>query len=1263
MRRGLTRWPLPWMGVLAIFLTPVAQALETVSLQLDASPPFNFIGYYAAQVMGFYREAGLNVTILKAQPAVEGEDVVSRGGADYGISESEILLHHAHGDPIVSLATLFQHSLRCLVVAEGRDIHTLQDLVGHTVMLSQGAIPVRAYLRAENLEDRIHIIPNTGNLDDVVNSKADAMDAFVTESLDYFIRQGFHFKVFRPASSGINFYGQVLFTTQRQVAEHPRQVEAFRAASLKGWRHALDHSREMIDWFLGQYPQGNSREDLEREMENLNLLMASDLIEIGYQNLSRWRHIANTMAYLNLLPRDYPLDNLIYSPSVNFDLRPYYPYLAAGFALLILIGVFAFYVFWLNTHLRRLARRNQTILRERKAAENELRLILDSMADGICKLDGDGRITFVNPAAQIITGWDQEELLGHDHHRMSHHSHADGSPHSQEQCPVCIAIRSGQPRRTSKEVFWRRDGSSFPVECTATPISLEVQNIGIVVVFRDITMRQKVAEELQRAKEQAEMATQVKSEFLANMSHEIRTPMNAVIGLSYLCLNTELSEQQRDYLTKVHLSANYLLRIINDILDFSKIEADKLEMEAVNFSLDDVLDHVISVIQIQAAEKELELLLDTDRRIPSHLVGDPVRLEQILTNLASNAVKFTERGEIAIVSELLEETHTTVTLRFTVRDTGIGLSDVQMSRLFHAFTQADSSIIREYGGTGLGLSISKRLVEMMGGKIGVESTSGEGSRFIFTATLGYSREVHLDRNLPPQALRHLQVLLVNDNNASKNLLADYLKAFSFRVKEAHEVASALAVLGAADEEKDPCELVLVDWNVFGMEGLEIASHIKYRLPLSKVPKVILFTPYGHNEILREAKQRGGIDGFLVKPVSQSTLFETIMIVFDQAIERTRRNFTPTLNQEQAVSLQGTHLLLVEDNKVNQLVAQDMLRRIGVRVSIADHGRMALEKLALNSFDGVLMDVQMPIMDGYTTTREIRKNPVWASLPIIAVTASAMVNDLARCRAAGMNDHIAKPIRPHQMYAILAKWISPRERHGITAYPLVSPPLNPEFTQLPSLAGIDTQAGLLNSGGSPQFYRELLMDFRVNQGGAGQLIAARLAAKQWEDAERTAHTLKGLAGTIGAHALSKTAKTLEAALREQGEPATLQFLLAATERHLTQVMTAINTALPPLGLPAVPPGQEEESGEYQDETVIAALSPLFQEAASQLRAYDSAVKETAAKIRGLCGVPALLRNLTTWEEKLTVYDFDGGLAELIAWAQHLGITMNTLEKDP
>jgi len=342
--------------MLLMLAHPIVQALETVTLQLHDSPQFGFAGYYAAQIMGFYRAAGFEVRLLKAQPGVDGADLVTRGAADYGLGNAGILLQQAQGKPVVSLAALFQHSRRCLVAAEDRHIDTVHDLAGRTILLSPDANSVLAYLHTEGLEGKVKILPNLGKWADVANGKADAMDGLITRDLDDLNRRGIRYKVFRPTSAGIDFYGQVLFTTRQRIRDHPHQVEAFRAASLKGWRYALDHSQEMIDWLLTHYPQDNFREDLEWEAAQTRRLMVPDLVEIGYQNPDRWRHIADTLADLHLLPRDYPLHDLIYAPPTKFDLRPYYPYLAAALALITLLGGFAFYVFWLNARLRRQAK-------------------------------------------------------------------------------------------------------------------------------------------------------------------------------------------------------------------------------------------------------------------------------------------------------------------------------------------------------------------------------------------------------------------------------------------------------------------------------------------------------------------------------------------------------------------------------------------------------------------------------------------------------------------------------------------------------------------------------------------------------------------------------------------------------------------------------------------------------------------------------------------------------------------------------------------
>ncbi|HWR30193.1 MAG TPA: response regulator [Negativicutes bacterium] len=770
--------------------------------------------------------------------------------------------------------------------------------------------------------------------------------------------------------------------------------------------------------------------------------------------------------------------------------------------------------------------------------------------------DVEGNIEYVNPKFCQLTGYTDAEVIGQNP-RFLKSGHTNAETYDELWQTLC-AGHSWQGEFINK----RKDGGLFNEKAIITPLrNLTGTITHYVAVKEDVTQMKKKEEELRQALQTADDATQAKSMFLANMSHEIRTPMNAIIGMSYLALKTELTPKQHDYVNKIHNASTSLLGIINEILDFSKIEAGKLQLDSTSFVLDEVMNGVFNLTHAQANAKGLEFLYHIAPDIPQQLVGDPLRLAQIMTNLINNAVKFTSSGFITIDGQIIGRMGQKVELQFAVSDTGIGMSSDQVARLFQAFTQADGSTTRKYGGTGLGLAISKRLIEIMGGTILVDSTPGVGSTFTFTAWFELSDINEEKRRIVPETLNKLRVLVVDDNQAGREIISEYLTTMKFRVDEAADGQSAIdAVVHATD---DPYSLVLMDWQMPKMDGIEAARRIKNDLDISCIPAIVIVTSFDREEIYAQAQQYN-LDGLLIKPVTPSHLLDVALRLF---APKAAEPGTIKPLQEKNHGLSGLRILLAEDNEINQQIATELLQSQGVQVTVASDGREAVDRVLeaedQPGFDMILMDLQMPTMDGFEATAAIRKH--FDQLPIIAMTAHAMADERENCLAAGMNDHVAKPIDPQALFLTIARW-APQERTrtpwrpDVGSMSITSAHSEPE-AMIPKNTGLDMKLGLKRVAGNLSLYRKLLRQYVSGQAGAAASIREMLKNGDATSGSRIAHSLKGVSGNIGATVIADIAAAIEAAIRAQQQSDEILVMLDTLEIEFAALSQSIEEYLP------------------------------------------------------------------------------------------------------
>ncbi len=785
------------------------------------------------------------------------------------------------------------------------------------------------------------------------------------------------------------------------------------------------------------------------------------------------------------------------------------------------------------------------------------RSLIESNIDALMTTDPFGIITDVNKQMEALTGCTRDELIG-----TPFKNYFTDPERAEAGIKLVLSVKKVSEYELTVRA---RDAKETVVSYNAATFYDRDRRLqGVFAAARDITERKRLDQvlldnniELENARSMAEQASHAKSDFLSNMSHEIRTPMNAIIGMSYLAMKTELTPRQRDYINKIRGSARHLLGIINDILDLSKIEAGKLTVEHTEFELEKVLGNVANLIAEKISAKGLELIFDVDKHLPANLIGDPLRLGQIFINYSNNAVKFTEQGEIDIIIRLKEETDKDVLIYCAVRDTGIGLSEEQMGRLFQSFSQADASTTRKFGGTGLGLVISKKLAELMGGEVGVSSELGKGSTFWFTARLG--KGVGPQRTLAlANDLQGKRVLVVDDNENARLVLGDLLSNMNLKVDQAESGSAAIGAVDRAEAQGSPYDIVFLDWQMPGMDGIETAKQLR-ELPLGRPPHLMMVTAYGREEVIKGAEETG-FEDVLIKPVSASVLFDGVVRILGGVVDGERvSGDIPTDTFEQLACIKGARILLVEDNELNQEVATELLRDAGFVVDLAENGQIALNKIRVIDYDIVLMDMQMPVMDGVTATVEIRKELRFQHLPVVAMTANAMQGDRDRCMAAGMNDHVAKPIEPEDLWVALLKWIKPQHLISVTTEPKAQAI---QDALLPSgIDGLDMANGLRRVLGKKPLYLSMLRKFVAGQKTATAKILEALDGNDWSGAERFAHTLKGVSGNIGATGLQQLAEKLESSIKENSSREKLDALLEQVKKPLDDLIRQLEQTLP------------------------------------------------------------------------------------------------------
>ncbi|MEO5370485.1 MAG: response regulator [Magnetococcus sp. DMHC-1] len=908
--------------------------------------------------------------------------------------------------------------------------------------------------------------------------------------------------------------------------------------------------------------------------------------------------------------------------------------------------------------------------------ETFLRTVLAAARDAIIIMDHNQRVIEFNPAAEQMFGYTQNKMLGQDltdfiippEYRERH--------------------RAGVERynRTGRAAMngWVElpglcaDGSVISLHVAITPIRIRNKTL-FTAVLHDITERKQAMAIMEDSLKIAESASRAKSDFIANMSHEIRTPMNAIIGLTSLALRTDPPPKLYQYLSRIETASHTLLSIINDILDFSRIEAGRMQLEQVPFDLHDLFDHLAELFNQLATAKELELILATPPDACPVILGDPLRLKQILINLIRNAIKFTERGSITVAVQSRQNmpvadmaarqtplnVPTPPEWTFTITDTGIGIDPEILPHLFEPFVQADGSTTRKYGGTGLGLSISKRLVDMMAGRIWATSEPGKGSVFSFCIPMACQSASPPKPIQLPESVRRLHILIVDDHPLARTAILNHVTACGFTADAVASGAAALTILKSTPAEVPTFDLIILDWIMPEMDGMATLQNIqtlfKTQTASIHTPKSILLSVCSQEKAAAHARSLNlHINALLEKPVSRFRLLDAILTIFgEQPLQKQHMSQILVTEAEFRQQIGTIRILLVEDNDFNRQVAQELLERVGILVDHARHGAEAIDKIQNTPYDGVLMDIQMPVMDGFSATRHLRADARFGTLPIIAMTAHTMPEEQQKCLDAGMNAHIAKPIHPGQLYSVIAQWIRPATPATLppnTSFPATLPMVVPDISQdessaeLPDVPGVDLSAGLERMGHNLPVYLRLLIRFRDDYANTGSRLQSALEQGDSAAVRQLAHTLKGVAGNIGANDLHQAATDLEAAFKQND----IQKQIRARE-HFDQTMATLLQAL------AVVQPVSEPLTKAPPETSRATVDPtriltLLTELATLLLRNSFETSTVRNSLRQYLQETPASPLFLELEKHLSRYDFEGAMQKLDQIALILNVSL-------